>query len=275
LTPHMRSASPKTPLEPMAAAFIGVALLHFLAGGVIWGLLPLWKPALPGQKGDTEDMEGRYWFAPADYTREGVVAPALPEKAPVKAANATAVAKSASESKSKEVGETKEYPGTLADNPVQPATAPQPAVVRPTSKIITLSPVLDVEGKEVPLVKSTRPPVTMMDMLKQEKLEEVEKKAAGGADMDPVLKALEEALKQTWNAPSLSDVPVLQRDAKLRIVINRDGGITETKMIKTSGSAVLDETVTQAGASLKKISQSLPSSFPKDRYTVEVNFHIE
>jgi outer membrane biosynthesis protein TonB len=257
----MRSPSPKPALEPVFPFFIGVVLLHFLVGGIVWGLLPFWPPSFYEPAG-TQVAADRYWFSPADYRREPPP-PDMPlEPAPI----GTTIAPPPTPS---------DYPGTLAETSL-PSPAPgRSATVRPTSKSITLSPVLDVEGKEIPLVKSNRPPLTMMDMLKQEKLEEVGKQAAGGADMDPVLTALEDSLKESWNAPSLNEVPVLQRDAKLRIVINRDGSIAEAKMIKASGSSVLDASVTQATAGLKKISKSLPSSFPKDRYIVEVNFHIE
>ncbi len=115
----------------------------------------------------------------------------------------------------------------------------------------------------------------MMEILKQAKLEEAERQATGGANMDRVLKALEQALSQSWNPPPVNEVPVLQRDARLQFIVGRDGTVLQAEMTKKSGAAALDESVTQAAKALKKISESLPSSFPKDRYTVEVNFHIE
>ena len=82
----MRAPPPKAVLEPMAAVFIGVALLHFLLGGILWGLLPLWQPAPYGSTPDMGEDAERYWFAPADYHREGTVfTPAAAEPAPVAA----------------------------------------------------------------------------------------------------------------------------------------------------------------------------------------------
>ena len=107
------------------------------------------------------------------------------------------------------------------------------------------------------------------------RLEEKGKEPTGGANMDPVLKALEVALKKEWNAPALQDVPAAQRASTLKVTLGRAGQTLEVIMSKPSGSAVLDQSVIDAGMRVKKISESLPSSFPKDRYTVEVTFHIE
>ena len=257
------------PLEPVWAVMIAVVLGHGVLGLAVWSLLPLWKPArfAPDQGATAND--GRYWFAPSDYQRvtaPGVPAvPPDPAKAPVTKPVKTAAAPLPA----------KDIPGTLAETPLPSVPRPETAAVRPTSKIITLSPVLEVDANAVPQVKPSRPPITMMEILNQAKQAEAEKEATGGANMDPVLKALEQALSQGWTPPSVQQVPLLQRDARLRFVIGKDGSVLEAHMTKKSGSGVLDDSVTDAGRKLKKISESLPSSFPKDRYTVEVNFHIE
>lgn len=93
--------------------------------------------------------------------------------------------------------------------------------------------------------------------------------------MDAVLNALDQGLKREWNAPSVQQVPVLQRQARVKFSVGRQGEILDVGMTRASGSDLLDASVLEAVKKLGKISQSLPSSFPKDRYTVEVNFHIE
>ncbi|WP_139373116.1 hypothetical protein [Prosthecobacter debontii] len=137
-----------------------------------------------------------------------------------------------------------------------------------TNKTITLSPMSDQEDEGV---AKRIVPATETKM----RLEEKGKEPTGGANMDPVLKALEVALKKEWNAPALQDVPAAQRASTLKVTLGRDGQTLEVIMSKPSGSAVLDQSVINAGMRVKKISESLPSSFPKDRYTVEVTFHIE
>lgn len=164
----------------------------------------------------------------------------------------------------------------LSDTSLDKIPGQEVPTVRPTRKNITLSPVLDLDQKTPsPVPPSGSLPLTMMDVVKKDKLDEAQKKAAGGADMDPVLKSLEDALIKGWNAPAVNEVPTLQRNAGLRISIGRDGSVLQAEIRQPSGSALLDSSVKAAFEGLKKISESLPSSFPKDRYTVDVNFHIE
>lgn len=278
----MPSATRHPALQPVLPAMLVVVLVHGLLGGAVWALLPLWKPVRfgPGAKPPVED--GRYWFAPTDYQRvtQDVPAPAsessrragvpaLPSAMP-----APAVAAAPDAAPLVRPGPA-EMHGTLAETSLAGTPGPASAKTRPTSKSLTLSPVLDLDPKAAPFAKITRPPLTMMEMLKQDQQHEAERKAVGGADMDPVLRALEKALGQAWNAPPVQDVAVLQRDARLQVSIGRDGTVLESKLTKASGSSLLDGSVSLAAEGVKKISESLPSSFPKDRYTVEVNFHIE
>lgn len=248
---------------------VTVVLGHVLLGVVIWTVLPLFKPTRFTPPVAAPFKDAHHWFSPGDFrwiqapitslpVKSEPLPGALPQGAPAKKAV-----------------EPKDVPSTLAETPLVSPQGNVVAAARPTSKIITLSPVLELDPNAPPQGKSSRPPITMMEILNQAKLEEAERQATGGANMDRVLKALEQALSQSWNPPPVNEVPVLQRDARLQFIIGRDGSVLKAEMTKKSGSTALDESVTLSAKALKKISESLPSSFPKDRYTVEVNFHIE
>lgn len=248
---------------------VAVVLGHVLLGVVIWTVLPLFKLARFTPPFEAPFKDAHHWFSPGDFRRIQAPITSLPVKSepPLAALPSNAPIKRAAE--------LKDVPSTLAETPLVSPQRSMATAARPTSKIITLSPVLELDPNAQPQVRSSRPPITMMEVLKQAKLEEAERQATGGANMDRVLKALEQALSQSWNPPPVNEVPVLQRDARLQFIVGRDGTVLQAEMTKKSGATALDESVTQAAKALKKISESLPSSFPKDRYTVEVNFHIE
>jgi TonB family protein len=67
-------------------------------------------------------------------------------------------------------------------------------------------------------------------------------------------------------------VPTAQREARLNIAIGKDGTVLKAQMSKFSGSHVLDQSILEAAARVKKISSALPSNFPKDSYDLELNF---
>ena len=264
----MPPASRPAPLEPIALVTVVVVLVHVLVGLVAWTLLPLWKPSW----NETKAADGKYWFPPSSF-KEVLLKPTVaPEPPPAAPSEKAAVKPSAA------LPPPVAVTGLLEESPlVAPSSSGMgsTAAAKPTTKIITLSPVLELDDKTVPTAKLDRSPLTMMEVLKLEKQQAAEKRALGGADMDPVLKALETALKKEWNPPPVSQVPILQRNTRLTLTIGHDGSILESRLSKSSGSDLLDESVQKAGEGVKKISESLPSSFPKDRYTVEVNFHIE
>lgn len=258
----------KSPLEPLAAVFIAVLLVHLLVGLMAWTLLPL-LPALSLKPvWAMVAAEPRRWFSPAEfkYVKKAPAppqaVPMLPLAPPIPAAPAAAVATSGMQ--------VAQAAGVMAEVVGPPPPAAESVIPKPTNKSITLSPMPE-KTEAAPGPQAA--PITLMQVLKLEA--EVQKAAAASADMDPVLWALEEALKTEWEAPPLQQVPVMQRDARLAITISRDGTILETSLSKSSGSAVMDQSIAKVRESLKKISTSLPSSFAKDRYTVEVNFHIE
>lgn len=278
----MASRTKPQKLEPVAMATLAVGMAHVLAAGAVWAWWSF-KPLEWMRKplGGDEPDAGRYWFSPADYRREPVSPDAqeatgtLQQPQPPPAVSAPAV-KTAPKKQELSLASARE--GLLAEGKVleaKPADAPLSAPRRHSAKIITLSPVIEVGTKTIPAGRPSRPPVTMMDMLQLEKVEDAARRAAGGADMDPVLQALEAGLKEHWSPPALEDVPVLQRDVRMMVAIAPDGSLIESRVEKPSGSEAMDQSVRAALMALKKISKSLPSSFPKDRYNVEVNFHIE
>lgn len=275
--PHPRSNTRKAPLEPLALVWVSVVIVHLLTGLIIWRLLPLWpaaslKPVFSSWKWGEDS---HYWFSPAEFHVAGDESPVTP---PVPAPGVPEVPQTVASPKP---NQSSEESGLLADTSVlkSPMTVASSAPLsepRSTNKVITLSPVLDeVSGKTEKQVNPVRPALTLMEVLKQEEHEDKMREATGGVSMDTVLKALEEALKKAWNAPAIQEVPVLQRDASLAVSLGRTGEVLEVRMAKHSGSQLLDQSVLDAGLRVKKISESLPSSFPKDRYNVEVNFHIE
>ena len=67
-------------------------------------------------------------------------------------------------------------------------------------------------------------------------------------------------------------MPEGQREGRLNISIGKDGTILKAQMNKFSGSHVLDQSILEAAAKVKKISTTLPSNYSKDSYDLELNF---
>lgn len=94
----------------------------------------------------------------------------------------------------------------------------------------------------------------------------------GNMDLDPVDEALNAAFLAIWTAPPIDAVPPGQREARLNLSLGRDGSILKAQMSKFSGSHVLDQSILEAAANVKKIPVTLPSNYSKDSYDVELNF---
>lgn len=279
----MSARATRLVLEPNGKALVVVVFGHLLLAAAFFYLLPLLRSL--GEKkaaAAAARHERRYWFSPEDFTR---VSPP-PAPAATAAGSKKASVSAAQDEQKKEMPPAAASPDTAtvaaAVSVQSPPTAAisQPAAVpvsqiRPVNKVITLSPVLDEGLRPAPAMAGGRLPVSLMEVFKQKQREQAERDAAGGADMDPVLTALEQALAREWLPPAVEQVPVLQRQTRLKIVLGRQGEVVESSLLKGSGSVLMDTAVQEAVVRVKKISESLPSSFPKDRYTVEVNFHIE
>lgn len=92
------------------------------------------------------------------------------------------------------------------------------------------------------------------------------------AALDPVDEALNTAFLAVWTAPPIDAVPATQREARLNISLGKDGTVLKSQMSKFSGSHVLDQSILEAAANVKKISVTLPANYTKDSYDVELNF---
>lgn len=91
-------------------------------------------------------------------------------------------------------------------------------------------------------------------------------------DLDAIDEAVNAAFLTSWNAPPIESVPEGQREGRLNISIGKEGTVLKVQMNKFSGSHVLDQSILEAAAKVKKISATLPSNYTKDSYDLELNF---
>lgn len=90
--------------------------------------------------------------------------------------------------------------------------------------------------------------------------------------LDPVDEGINTAFLGVWTAPPIDAVPAAQREARLNISLGKDGTVLKSQMSKFSGSHVLDQSILEAAANVKKIPVTLPANYTKDSYEVELNF---
>ena len=278
-----------TTLEPISAAMFLIVAAHagLVAAGWWW-----WKQKLatPMNAGETRLI----WMSPADFksTLQTAVTP------PVVAANVPS---------SKKAGTSATATVKPADAPVQKATliAPPPTqqVMEPVpnttgtplfapanpapkpsaNRSITLRRMMDkpsglrAPGRPAPPMASP----TLLDVARLNTLRQppvplpgtaARATPADEADMDAVDETVNTAFLAEWTAPPIDAVPAAQREARLNISIGRDGSVLKAQMSKFSGSHVLDQSILEAAAKVKKISAALPSNFSKESYDLELNF---
>lgn len=285
-------------------ALTGFGLAHLLGGLIFWTLLSgTHRP---------DDLERNkiasiLWFAPADLLSEdsgqGLQGPPKPVPASAAASKpaappaATAKAKSASPPPPAAAGaadtlrrleQAPGAPGLLAE--LQKAPAPKPSPVpamelelppegppasaalfpRPPNKYITLSAVEDAPPPP------QKPVLNLLDIANLNSIEQDSKSRAGESRrLDAVDAALQKALLDAWKPPAADLVPRHQRRATVELSVLRDGTLKNALLMGSSGSSALDDSITALLQKLTKISQSLPASYPKDRYAVRVNLQIE
>lgn len=143
-----------------------------------------------------------------------------------------------------------------------------------TNKYITLSAILPL-GSAPSNPRLNKPVLNLLDIANINANERATAAEAGGADMEAVEKALQQAILNEWIAPAVESVPPSQRRATMEVAILRDGTIADASIKTASGSNLLDASVRRAADRLKKIPATLPSNFPKERYELRVNFQIE
>ena len=161
------------------------------------------------------------------------------------------------------------------DPPVARMTEPeQPVITGPeANKYITILPVEPADV--VPAPAPVKPVLSLLDVANLYEAQKKREASAGGADMEPVQSALEKAILSAWKSPTIKVVPASQRRVTLSLSILRDGSVEDIVVVTPSGSDLLDASVRAAAARVIKITQSLPSQFPKDRYDLQINFQIE
>jgi outer membrane biosynthesis protein TonB len=160
-------------------------------------------------------------------------------------------------------------------SPADPAreAAPAPTALkeggRAANKYITLS-FINATQKAM----GAKPMLNLLDIAKLNEATRVGQIADGGG-MDAVEEALQQALLREWKPPLIDAVPVTQRRVTVELVVFRDGSVKEAVVQKASGCEALDASVREALSRVTKIDESLPSSFPKERYPLRVNLLIE
>ena len=278
-----------TTLEPISAAVIVIVSLHLAAVFGVWW----WWQNATGPKRDARALQ-LAWMSPGDFKSQ-VPASVAPRAKPVAAAPKT------------EKKPPPSPPKPAADPPVQKAmliaapplqhvmepvpnpTAPPlfAGTAAPQSKpsanrSITLRRVPEKRAG-APLFGAPVPPMTSPTLMDIARLNALRPSAVPPPDspgpnpddemnLDALDDAVNSAFLAGWTAPPYESVPDGQREGRLNISIGKDGTILKAQMSKFSGSHVLDQSIIEAAAKVKKISMTLPSNFSKDSYDLELNF---
>jgi len=161
-------------------------------------------------------------------------------------------------------------PTPMADPDAEPGT-PQKLMAtsgREANKYITLSAIQDVSYP-------TKPTLSLLDIAKLNEAEREQQKALRSSGLDAIEHALQQTLLRAWMPPSIDLVPANQRRVSVELAVLRDGRVKDVILKTPSGSEALDASVRAALARVTKIPESLPASFPKERYAVRVNLQIE
>lgn len=281
-----------TTLEPISAAVFLIVLLHLAA---VFGVWWWWQNAGNAQRNARDKQLA--WMNPADFKSQ------IPHSSPVPRAKRVAAA-AKQEAK---VPVVPPAPKPPAEPPVQKATLiaapPQQHVMEPVpnttstplfagaattaskpsaNRSITLRrapekrPDATLFGAPVPPLTSP----TLMDIARLNTMRPSAIPAPGSentpkvdeAELDSIDVAVNTAFLAGWTAPPIENVPEGQREGRLNISIGKDGTVLKAQMSKFSGSHVLDQSILEAAAKVKKISATLPSNFSKDSYDLEMNF---
>lgn len=279
-----------TKLEPLAGPVAAVALAHILLVLLVWIFLPLWQAAHPNHAAELARLD---WKKPDDFLLGGALSPEPaavgkgawltpppPPSAPAPAVAASSPSPESSPPLPPSVGASSSSspssasPASVAKAPAvapqaplvdhtatvmaPPPAGPTPAPAPPANKYITVS------AKKLSLFTPAGAPNTAAASA-----------PAPGPDMGPVENAIQKAYLKEWVAPAIQYVPAGHRSATLDVSISRNGTILEAKVSKPAGAPALDISILDSTKRVTKIPVSLPSSFPKERYDLQVNFQIE
>ncbi|MEQ1752332.1 MAG: TonB family protein, partial [Prosthecobacter sp.] len=145
---------------------------------------------------------------------------------------------------------------------------------REPNKYITLSAIFSAKESIAP-PRPGKPVLNLLDIAALNESKRAQAVASGGADMAGVENSLQQAILREWKPPPIKSVPATQRRATLEISVLRDGQVRDATVKTSSGSEALDASIRSAVERVSKIPETLPSSFPKERYDLRVNFQIE
>jgi len=280
----MKRSRPTT-LEPISASMIIIVALHL---AVAFGIWCWWQESGASRRNAPE--KALIWVKPGDFTSS---APPAPPKTKALAAAPKSAKPTPPESKPKPSAEPPVQKATLIAAPVQqhqmvavpndsgtPLFAPSVPAPKPAAnRSITLrrAPEKRANGAyAVPPPPMANP--TLMDFARLNAMRPPPMPVPGQetgeeeVNLDPIDEAVNRAFLTGWTAPPIDAVPATQREARLNISIGKDGSVLKTQMSKFSRSHVLDQSILEAAAKVKKISTALPSNFSKDSYDLELNF---
>jgi len=279
-----------TTLEPISAAVIVIVALHLAVAFAVWWS---WQNVENSRRAAKELQLA--WMNPADFKSQ--VPPPDTHRAKTVAAAPTSGRKATATSAPKPAAEPPVQKATLiAAPPQQHAMEPVPnstspplfagttdTAVKPSAnRSITLRraqekrPGTTQFGPNVPPMTSP----TLMDIARLNALRPGAVPPPGTTaispedevSLDAVDVAVNAAFLTSWIAPPIESVPEGQREGRLNIAIGKDGTVLKSQMNKFSGSHVLDQSILEAAAKVKKISTTLPSNYSKDSYDLEMNF---
>ncbi len=281
-----------TTLEPISAAVIVIVALHL---GAVFGVWWWWQNAGSNPR-NARSLE-LAWMNPGDFKTLVSESSAVPRAKPIAAAPKVEKRVAATPPAPKSPAETGVQKATLIAAPPQqhlmepvPNTTGTPLFAgsnttsaKPSAnRSITLRRAPEKQAGAAqfgaPVPPMTSP--TLMDIARLNTLRPsaIPPSASSGTapaeevDLDGVDEAVNTAFLAGWTAPPIESVPDGQREGRLNISIGKDGTILKAQMSKFSGSHVLDQSILEAAAKVKKISATLPSNFSKDSYDLEMNF---
>lgn len=279
----MKRSRPTT-LEPISAAMFVIVSLHFAGAFGVWWW---WQENKARQHHEAEARLA--WMYPSDFK----LTTTPPAAIPVTKTTAAAPKAKATTAAPKKADEPPVQKATLVAAPPQqhqmmpvlnesgaPLFAAAAPVTKPAAnRSITLR--RAPEKREGVAFGSPAPPMsspTLMDIARLNTLRPPpvplpgQETTTAEVNLDAVDEAVNTAFLSGWTAPPIDVVPIAQREARLNISIGKDGTVLKAQMSKFSGSHVLDQSILEAAAHVKKISAALPSNFAKDSYDLELNF---
>ena len=145
---------------------------------------------------------------------------------------------------------------------------------RVSIKSITLSAIF-LAKESIAAPQPGKPVLNLLNIAALNEFKRAQTVETGRADMAGVENSLQQAILREWKPPPIKSVPVTQRRATLEISVLRDGQVCDATVKTPSGSEALDASIRSAVERVSKIPETLPSSFPKERYDLRVNFQIE